>query len=81
MFESKKLEGENIVFTGKMQYKRDEMMEKARECGAEPQKNMNKKTSLLVMGEDVGQKKIDFAEKNNIEMISENQFWQMINGL
>lgn len=70
--------GKNIIFTGKMMEKREVMMKEAEEIGANPQKSINKKTDILVMGEDVGQKKIDFAEANNIEMISEQEFWESV---
>ncbi len=73
--------GKGIVFTGKMlQGSREEMQDSARKLGAKVQTAVSSKTDYLVCGEKVGEKKIEKAKGLNVQIISEDQYLDMING-
>lgn len=73
LFENKK-----VVFTGKMQGSRTDMMETAIKYGATTTNSVSKKTDLLVVGEDAGSK-LQKAEELGIKIINESEFWKIIN--
>jgi len=67
------------VFTGKMeQGSRDDMEEQARDLGANVQKSVSQKTDILVCGARVGAKKTGQAEKLGVQVISEDDYLEMI---
>ncbi len=69
------IEGEFIVFTGKMQNgTREEMEELAGDSGAFVQKSINSKTTILVVGEKPGASKLNKAKELNVRIISEFEF-------
>ena len=71
--------GMNIVFTGKMlKGAREEMEAGAEALGAKCQKSVNKKTNLLVVGEKVGQTKLQKAKALNIEIKTEDEYLDLI---
>ncbi|MDC9715251.1 MAG: helix-hairpin-helix domain-containing protein [Gammaproteobacteria bacterium] len=70
--------GKKIIFTGKMQSSRDEMKKYAKSIGVQVQSSVNTKTNYLVIGEKVGQKKIESAKKFGIEILSEMEYLAMI---
>jgi DNA ligase (NAD+) len=71
--------GKGIVFTGKMeQGSRDDMVEQARSLGANVQKGVTGKTDILVCGAKVGAKKTGQAEKLGVQVISEDDYLEMI---
>jgi len=78
------IEGKFIVFTGAMQQgSRDEMAKQARALGATVQSSINSKSEYLVMGERVGQLKLDSVTKFNskgadIQNISEADYMKII---
>lgn len=73
--------GKNIVFTGKGPYTRNELIALAKKCGADITSNsITKKTNLLVVGEDAGSK-LAKAQTLDIEIISMDDFYHMINGI
>lgn len=69
------LDGVNIVFTGTMSGSRDEMKADAKAKGATVQSAVNGKTNILCCGEKVGQKKLDSARDNGVEIITEAEYW------
>ena len=72
------LEDENIVFTGKMeQGTREEMEELAEELGANVQKSINGKTTILVVGGKPGGTKLAKAKELNVKIITEKEFYKI----
>lgn len=71
------LEGKKVVFTGKMDGSRTEMMDIAIRHGGEVAETVSKKTDLLVVGEDAGSK-LNKAIALNIKVISEKDFWKIV---
>ena len=82
--ESKKIEVDssvfnlNIIFTGKMDLSRPEMHKRAMELGANVQSSVNKKTDILVIGENVGQVKIEKANKFGVKVLTEKEYYELI---
>ncbi|MBU3102918.1 BRCT domain-containing protein [Clostridium gasigenes] len=72
------LEGINICFTGIMDRPRLEMLDIAKVRGAIVNKSVVKLTDILVAGKKVGANKIDKATKLGVKIISENDFWSMV---
>jgi len=69
------LDDEYIVFTGKMENgTREEMEELAEDYGANVQKSINGKTTILVVGAKPGASKLSKAENLNIKIITESEF-------
>lgn len=69
------LDGKNVVFTGKLRDgTREEMGSAAEEAGAVVQKEVNKKTHYLVIGDDVGEKKISKAKELGVRIVTEKEF-------
>jgi len=71
--------GKNIVFTGSMNSNRDEMKKNAKANGANVQSSVNGKTDYLVTGAKVGQSKIDKAKKHGTKVLTEEQYYEMLN--
>ena len=69
-----------LVFTGKMQGNRKEMQEQAKVLGATIGSGVNGKTTYLVTGEKVGQSKLQAAEKNGVQVITEDAYYELIKG-
>ncbi|MEO1941242.1 MAG: BRCT domain-containing protein, partial [Candidatus Thioglobus sp.] len=72
------LVGKKIVFTGKMQGSRDDMKKHAKSIGIQVVSSVTGKTDYLIIGDNVGQKKIESAEKFNVEVIKERDYINMI---
>lgn len=71
--------GLNLVFTGKMlQGSRDDMSANAEKLGANVQSGVSGKTNYLVAGEKVGASKLAKAEKHRVQVISEQEYLDMI---
>lgn len=69
------LSGLNVVFTGTMvQRNRDEMKSDAKLKNAKVQGSVNSKTNLLIIGDKVGQSKINKANELGVEIITEEQY-------
>ncbi|MDR1334509.1 MAG: NAD-dependent DNA ligase LigA [Holosporaceae bacterium] len=70
--------GQSIVFTGSLQkISREEAKELVEKFGGRASSSVSSKTSLVVAGENAGQK-IDQARKLNIKIISEDEFSKII---
>jgi DNA ligase (NAD+) len=74
------LTGKSICFTGKMAYKRAEMERMAQEQGASVKNTVGKGLTLLVVGDNVGQKKIAAAQKHKTQTLTVEEFLQLIGG-
>ena len=68
-----------IVFTGKMSSSRDEMKKHAKLIGIKVLASVNQGTDYLVIGENVGPKKLQFAIDNNISILKEDEYLKLIN--
>jgi len=68
-----------IVFTGKMKRgTREEMQAAARKLGAKVQSAVSGNTEYLVCGEIAGQNKIEKAKKSGARVISESEYFDML---
>ena len=67
-----------IVFTGKMDGSREEMKKYAKSIGIQVANSVSAKTDYLVIGENVGQKKIEAAEKFSVEILQEIDYLAMV---
>ena len=70
--------GKKLVFTGDMTKERNEMMELAIKYGATTATSVSGKTDLVVLGEAPGKSKVSKAEQLGIKMISEKEFFEII---
>lgn len=68
-----------IVFTGDMSKSRGEMRATAIRYGAESPTSISGKTNILVIGEEAGKSKLEKAKQLGIEIITEEEFWDIIN--
>ena len=68
-----------IVFTGEMSKSRGEMRATAIRYGAESPTSISGKTNMLVIGEEAGKSKLEKAKQLGIEIITEDEFWDIIN--
>jgi len=77
--EDNAIAGKTIVFTGSMaQGSRPEMEKQAKALGAKVSKSVSGKTDLLVTGDKVGAKKITDAQNKGVNVITEDQYLQLI---
>ncbi len=67
-----------VVFTGKMSGSRDAMKKHAKSIGIQVASSVSTKTDYLVIGENVGQKKIEAAEKFGVEILREIEYLTMV---
>jgi len=67
-----------IVFTGKMSSSRDEMKKHAKSIGIKVLASVNQSTDYLVIGENVGPKKLQFAIDNDIAILKEDEYLKLI---
>ena len=71
--------GKRMVFTGKMlRGSRQEIQNSARQLGATVQTAVSGTTDFLVCGQNVGPKKLEKASRLGINIISEDEFYEMI---
>ncbi len=73
------LDGELIVFTGSMEHgKRPDFESEAKKLGAKIGKSVTSKTTLLVTGSSVGEKKIAAAVDKGVRVLNESEYLSMI---
>ncbi len=73
------LTGKLLVFTGAMQQgSRDAMKKQAKSLGAKVGSSVTGKTHYLVIGEKVGETKINAAKEKGVEIITEEEYLAMI---
>lgn len=76
--EKQPLEGKTIVFTGSLQtFSREEAKKLAENLGAKISASVSSKTSFVVAGANAGSK-LNEAKEKGIEVISENEFLDML---
>ena len=68
-----------IVFTGDMSKSRGEMRAIAIRYGAESPTSISGKTNMLVIGEEAGKSKLEKAKQLGVEIITEQELWDIIN--
>ena len=68
-----------IVFTGDMSKSRAEMRAIAIRYGADSPTSISGKTNMLVIGEEAGKSKLEKAKQLGIEIITEQEFWDIVN--
>lgn len=73
------LSGKIIVFTGKMNSSREGMKKQAKLLGIKVASGVSRKTDYLVIGENVGAKKIQSAQEFDVEVLSELDYLKLIN--
>lgn len=73
------LSGKSLVFTGKMQHgSREAMQDEARRLGANVQSAVSGATDFLICGEKVGAAKRSKAAQLGVQMLSEEEYYQLI---
>ncbi|SMN16986.1 DNA ligase [uncultured Candidatus Thioglobus sp.] len=72
------LVGRKVVFTGRMKGSRDEMKRHAKSIGIQVVSSVTGKTDYLIIGDKVGQKKIESAEKFGVKILSEADYINII---
>lgn len=73
------LEGKTIVISGKFtKYSRDQLKEMIEAHGGKNTGSVTRNTDYLVAGENMGPSKLEKAEKQGINILSENQFLELI---
>ena len=70
--------GKKIIFTGKMSGSREVMKKHAKSIGIQVVSSVSAKTDYLVIGEKVGQKKIESAENFGVEILTESNYLALI---
>lgn len=68
-----------IVFTGDMSKSRGEMRATAIRYGADSPGSVSGKTNMLVIGQAPGKSKVEKAEQLGVKIITEDEFWKIIN--
>ena len=77
--ENQLLQGKTIVISGTFgQHSRKKLQEMIEQYGGKNTSSVSSNTSYLLAGENAGGKKLEQAEKNNVPVISENEFLKMI---
>lgn len=76
---SHELSGKSIVFTGKMNSSREGMKKQAKAFGIKVASGVSRKTDYLVVGENVGPKKIQSAQEFGVEVLSELDYLKLTN--
>ncbi len=72
--------GKKLIFTGKMSSSRDKMKKNAKSIGVQVVSSVSSKTDFLVIGKNVGQKKIQNAKKFGVKVITEDDYLLAIDG-
>jgi len=75
---SNKLEGLTFVISGTFDIERDELKKIIEENGGKNVGSLSKSTSYLIVGDNMGPAKKEKAIKDNVKMISEYEFYDLI---
>ncbi|MDO8316237.1 MAG: NAD-dependent DNA ligase LigA, partial [Flavobacterium sp.] len=75
---SSKLEGLTFVISGTFDVERDELKKIIEDNGGKNVGSLSKSTSYLIVGENMGPAKKEKATKDNVKMISEYEFYDLI---
>lgn len=72
------LERANFVFVGKMEMTKNEMFTLCEKYNGNPQKNITRATNYLVIGKNPSEIKVNKARGNEIKIITEQEFFEII---
>ena len=72
------LHNKRIVFTGTMSQSRAGLTKQAKSFGIKVSSNVSTKTDYLITGENVGQSKLKAARGNDISILTENEYLQIL---
>lgn len=75
---SEKLSGKSVVVSGVFSIPRDEMKQLIEKHGGKNVSSISKNTDLVLAGEKMGPEKRNKAQKLNVPIISEDEFYEMI---
>jgi DNA ligase (NAD+) len=77
--QSNKLEGKIFVVSGVFhQFSRDELKKAIEDHGGKVSSSISKKTDCIVAGDNMGPSKLEKAQELGVEIISEEQFIDLI---
>jgi DNA ligase (NAD+) len=68
-----------IVFTGTMNQPRADLEKQAKSLGIKVAKSVSSKTDFLIIGENVGQSKMNKAKNHDVEILSESEYLKKLN--
>ena len=68
-----------IVFTGAMSQSRSELEKQAKSIGILIAKSVSSKTDYLIIGDNVGQSKMNDAKKHSVEILTESEYLKKLN--
>ncbi len=68
-----------IVFTGAMSQPRSELEKQAKLLGIIVAKSVSSKTDFLIIGENVGQSKMNNAKNHSVEILTESEYLKKLN--
>ena len=68
-----------IVFTGTMNQPRSDLEKQAKSLGISVANSVSSKTDFLIIGENVGQSKMNKAKNNGVEILSESEYLKKLN--
>jgi len=68
-----------IVFTGTMSQSRSDLEKQAKSLGINVAKTVSSKTDFLIIGENVGQSKMNKAKNHNVEILLESEYLNKLN--
>lgn len=68
-----------IVFTGTMNQPRSDLEKQAKSLGISVAKSVSSKTDFLIIGENVGQSKMNKAKNHGVEILSESEYLNKLN--
>ena len=72
-------QNKKIVFTGAMSHSRSDLEKQAKMLGISVAKSVSSKTDFLIIGENVGQSKMNDAKKHSIEIMTESEYLKKLN--
>ncbi len=72
------LHNKRIVFTGSMSQSRAALTKQAKSFGIKVSSSVNAKTDYLITGENVGQSKLKAAKANDISILTESEYLQIL---
>ena len=68
-----------FVFSGSMSHSRSQLEKQAKMLGISVAKSVSSKTDFLIIGENVGQSKMNDAKKHNVEIMTESEYLKKLN--
>ena len=72
-------QNKKIVFTGTMSQPRTELQKQAKIYGIVVSSSVSSKTDFLIIGENVGQSKLKAAKVNDVVILTEKEYFNILN--